>query len=269
MYLEYFGLAEHPFRLTSDPRFLWYSDQHLEAKSKIEYYLTERAGPIYLLADYGTGKSTLARRLAEELHQNPSLLVVLTSIPPKMKTINAFLRSIMDELKVKTDRSYAKSLKNFENFLIEQFQKGISPVLLIDEAQNMSREMLLLIQHFFNFSTNTDFLLQIALFTQPELQPSIDRLGSLKSRLSVARLKPFDLEKTKKMLVFRWTVAGGKVFPFDDEAVEEIFRLTGGLPRAVVRLANETLVKTAVAGKDIATKDFVLAGAAETAIGKL
>jgi general secretion pathway protein A len=269
MYLDYFKLAEHPFKLTSDPRFLWYSDQHLEAKSKIEYYLTEKAGPIYLLADYGTGKSTLARRLAEELQQNPSLQVVLTSVPPKMKTINAFLRSIMDEFKVKTDRSYARSLKNFENFLIEQYQKNVSPVLLIDEAQNMSREMLLLIQHFFNFSTNTEFLLHMAMFTQPELQPMIERLGSLKSRLSVARLKPFDLEKTKHMLTFRWTVAGGKALPFDEEALEEIFRLTNGLPRAIVRLANETLLKIAQIDKPVATKEDVLAGAAEAAIGKL
>jgi general secretion pathway protein A len=269
MYAEFFGLAEHPFRLTSDPRFLWYSEQHQEAKNKILYYISEKAGPLYLLADYGTGKTTLARRIAAELSEDSHNHVVLAIIAPKLNTVNAFLRFIMDEFKVKTDRSYSKSLKNFEAFLIERYQSGVSPMLLLDEAQNMSREMLLLIQHLFNFSTNSEFLIQMALFTQPELQPRLDRLGSLKSRLSAARLKPFDLDKTRQMMQFRWTVAGGKQLPFEEAAIEEVYRLTQGLPRAIVRLADETLIKTVSQGRTVASAQDVMAGAAEVAIGQI
>src|SRR5262249_35303337 len=140
-----------------------------------------------------------------------------------------------------------------------QHQSGISPVLLVDEAQNMTRDMLLLIQHLFNFSTNTEFLIQMVLFAQPELQPKLDRLTSLKNRLSLARLKPFDLDKTKQMMQFRWTVAGGKQLPFSEEALQEVYRITQGVPRSIVKLANETLIKTAVESREMATKKDVTA----------
>ena len=268
MYEEYFGLAESPFRITPDPRFLWYSDQHTEAKGKIVYHITKSAGPIYLLADIGTGKTTLARRIAEELAEDERMKVVF-AVAPKLPTTNAFLRFIMDEFGVKTDRSYARSLKNFQDFLVEQYQTGSSPVLLVDEAQNMTRDMLILIQHLFNFSTNTEFLIQMVLFAQPELQPKLDRLTSLKSRLSVARLKPFDLEQTREMLLFRWRVSGGKEFPFTADAVDEIYRLTQGVPRSIVRLANEALLTTAVRSQQQVTKEAVTTAAAELAVGKL
>jgi len=265
MYTDYFGLAELPFRITPDPRFLWYSDQHLEVKDKIQYHLTQSVGPIYLLADIGTGKTTIARRIMQELSADTDRDVVFV-FAPKLTTSNAFLRFVMDEFEVKTERSYAGSLKNFENYLIAQYGKGRSPILLVDEAQNMTRDMLLLIQHFFNFSTDTEFLIQIALFSQPELQPKLERLPSLKSRLSVAKLKPFDIEGTHEMLKFRWTVAGGKDFPFTKEAVGEVYRITKGVPRTIVKLANEALIKTAVDQKKKVSREAVLAASSEISI---
>jgi general secretion pathway protein A len=257
MYAKHFGLAELPFRITPDPRFLWYSDQHQNAKEKIVYHVTQSVGPIYLLADIGTGKTTLAKRIVEELSTNQRYEVVF-AFSPNLKTTNSFLRFVMDEFGVKTDRSYAKSLKNFEGFLIEQKTKGISPILLIDEAQNMTRDMLLLIQHFFNFSTNTEFLIQIVLFAQLDLQPKLNRLPSLKSRLNLAKLKSLDLRQTKDMMQFRWTVAGGKQLPFDDEAVTEIYKITQGIPRLIVKVAHEALIRSAVSNGHHVDKDTVL-----------
>ncbi|MCC6613387.1 MAG: AAA family ATPase [Anaerolineae bacterium] len=262
MYAEYFGLAEIPFRVTPDPRFLWYSEQHQEAKQKIVYYVSQSAGPIYLLAQVGTGKTTIARRIAEEFSADATKKVVFVP-SPKLTSTNAFLRFVMDEFEVKTDRAYARSLKNFQEFLVEQYQNGIACILLIDEAQNMTRDMLLLIQHLFNFSTNTEFLVQIALFAQPELQPRLERLESLKSRMSIAKLKPFNLEQAREMMQFRWTVAGGRNLPFDDDALAEVYRITGGVPRPVVKLANEALIKTAVDGRHVVDRDTVNAAAAE------
>lgn len=262
MYEAYFELAELPFRVTPDPRFLWYSEQHQEAKQKIVYHISCSAGPIYLLADVGTGKTTIARRIMEEFTADKTKQVVFV-FAPKLTSTNAFLRFVMDEFNVKTERSYGKSLKNFEAFLLEQYQKGLSCVLLVDEAQNMTRDMLLLIQHLFNFSTNTEFLVQIALFAQPELQPKLNRLKSLQSRMSIAKLKPFDLEKTRAMMQFRWTVAGGSELPFDDDALAEVYRITGGVPRSIVKLANECLIKTAVDDKRLVDKAAVIAASAE------
>ena len=268
MYTEHFGLAELPFRITPDPRFLWYSEHHQEAKNKIVYHVSQSAGPIYLLANVGTGKTTLARRIGEELEQHKRYRVVFV-FSPKLTTTNAFLRFVMDEFGVKTNRAYSKSLKNFEMFLAEQHRQGISPVLLVDEAQNMTRDMLLLIQHLFNFSTNTEFLIQMVLFAQPELQPKLDRLESLKNRLNIAKLKPFDLSQTRQMMTFRWTVAGGKKFPFSHEAVREIYRITQGVPRSIVKLANEALIKTVAGGKRSVSREHVVAATAELAVGQL
>ena len=262
MYADYFGLAELPFRITPDPRYLWYSEQHQEAKDKILHHINQSAGPIYLLADIGTGKTTIARRIVEELSSDKKKNVVFV-FAPKLTTTNAFLRFVMEEFGVKTNRAYGKSLKNFERFLLAQYAAGLSPVLLVDEAQNMTRDMLLLIQHLFNFSTNTEFLIQMALFAQPELKPKLDRLHSLKSRMSLARLAPFERRQTEEMLKFRWHVAGGKGFPFAPEAVDEIYRLSKGVPRAIVKLANETLIKTAVDNRQVADRDAVSAASAE------
>jgi len=258
MYEKHFGLAELPFRVTPDPRYLWYSDQHLEAKEKILYHLTQSVGPIYLLAEIGTGKTTLARRIADELSRGKQRPVVFVHAP-KLPSTNAFLRFVMDEYGVKTQRSYAGSLKNFEAYLLEQYKGGSSPVLLVDEAQNMTRDMLLLIQHLFNFNTDTEFLIQMALFTQPDIQARLKRLRSLQSRLAIAKLKPFDREQTRQMLEFRWQVAGGQKLPFDEEAVKEIYRYTLGVPRQIVKLANESLIRAAVAGIHEIDKDLVVA----------
>jgi general secretion pathway protein A len=137
--------------------------------------------------------------------------------------------------------------------------------LLIDEAQNMNRDMLLLIQHLFNFSTDAKFLIQIALFAQPELQQKIKRLPSLQSRLSLARLYPFNRKQTEEMIRFRWTVAGGEELPFEAEALDEIYKLTQGIPRLIVQLANEALIKTAVDRRKTVNRQSVMTGWKELA----
>jgi len=257
MYSKHFGLKENPFRILPDPRFLWYSEQHLEAKEKILYHLNQSAGPILLKADVGMGKTTIARRIAEELENEKNKKVVFV-FAPKLTTTNAFLRFVMEEFDVKTERSYGNSLRNFEKFLVAQYKAGVSPILLVDEAQNMDRQQLLLIQHLFNFSTSQQFLIQMALFSQPDIQPKLNRLKSLKSRLGYARLKHFDLQQTEDMIQFRWTVAGGKKHPFEKGAIAEIYRVSGGIAREIVKLANESLIRTALARRKIVDKDTVV-----------
>jgi type II secretory pathway predicted ATPase ExeA len=271
MYESHFGLAEIPFRVTPDPRFLWWSDQHKEAKDKIMYHVAQSVGPIYLIADIGTGKSTLARRISDELNHDGNKDVAYI-FAPNLKTSNAFLRFVMDEFGVPTDRAYARSLKSFENYLIEKYEQGVSPILLVDEAQNMSRDMLLLIQHLFNFSTDTRFLVQIVLFAQPDIQKKLNRLEALKSRLSVAKLQPFEtMQDVREMMLSRWRTAGGhnESFPFSDEAVAEIQRISMGLPRTIVKLSNESLIKAAVDGVHHVDPQMVSVAAQEISVDSL
>lgn len=256
MYEKHFGVNEEAFKLLPDPRFLWYSDEHLTAKNRVLYQIVNNGGPIVLLADVGSGKTTIARRLYDELRPDESKKVSYI-FAPKLPTTNAFLRFVMDEFGIKTDRSYSKSLQLFQDWLGEMASKGISPTLLIDEAQNMNGEMLGLITHLFNFSTSDKFLIQICLFAQNDLSKKLNRTPNLKSRLVATKIHPFDREQTKKMIQFRWTVAGGDKLPFTEEAITEIYKLTQGLPRSIVKLCNEALIRGFADGLKTIDKDTI------------
>src|SRR5512135_3061320 len=128
--IKYFDLNEHPFMTSPDPRFLYFSSQVKEALAKCEFMARDRIGPIYMYGPIGSGKTSLVRRLQEKLGQDDRYNVKLL-ISPNLKSSNAFLRLILETFDVKTERSYTASLKNFENFLIEQYKKGTVPVLLI------------------------------------------------------------------------------------------------------------------------------------------
>lgn len=262
MYARYFGLSETPFKIIPDPRFLWYSNQHKEAKAKIEYHISQKDGPVYLSADVGLGKTSIAQRLRDEFATHKSKKVVL-AFSPNLRTANQFIRFIAQEFDVKTARSYADTLRNFERYLLTQYKAGITPILLIDEAQNLPYDTLKTIHHLFNFTTKNEFLIQIALFGQPELHKRIQRFRSLASRMYTAKLRPFDLKQTEAMMKFRWTVAGGKKLPFDRPAIAEIYRLTGGIARDICKLANEALLLSVVKKRKTVDKATIVAAAAD------
>lgn len=257
MYAEYFGLSEIPFKIIPDPRFLWYSTQHKEAKAKIQFHLSQQDGPVYLSAEVGLGKTSIAQRLRDEFAADKTKIVVL-AFAPNLKTANQFMRFIAQEFAVDTARSYADTLENFKQYLLKQYKAGISPILLVDEAQNMPYDTLKTIHHLFNFTTRNEFLLQIALFGQPELRKRIKRFKSLDSRMYVTKLHPFDLNETEEMMRFRWTIAGGKTLPFDSSAIAEIYRLTGGIARNICKLANEALLHTFAQKRKVVDKDTVI-----------
>jgi general secretion pathway protein A len=123
--------------------------------------------------------------------------------------------------------------------------------------------MLKLIHHLFNFATDTEFLLQVALFGQLELHDRIHRHSSLKSRMTPARLNPFDLEETKQMVDFRWKVAGGEQAPFDEDAYVEMFRVTGGNPRDIVKLSDAALIRAFVDQRKQVDRDTMVAAASD------
>ncbi len=262
LYATYFGLSEVPFKIIPDPRFLWYSDQHKEAKAKIEYHISHKDGPVYLSAEVGLGKTSIAQRLRDEFAAHKAKKVVL-AFAPNLKTANHFMRFIAQEFEVKTARSYPDTLRNFEAYLLEQYRAGTSPILLVDEVQNPPYDTLKTIHHLFNFTTRNEFLIQIALFGQPELHKRVRRFRSLASRMYTARLHPFDRTQTEQMMKFRWTVDGGKQLPFDRNAIGEIHRLTGGIARDICKLAHETLLRAVDLRRKVIDGDLVAAAAAD------
>lgn len=241
--LKYFHLNEHPFRIGPDPRFLYLSDQVKEAIAKCEYMARERIGPIYIYGPIGAGKTSLLRRLYERLSQYENYNLTLL-ISPNVKSSNAFLRMVMEAYDVKTERSYDQSLKNFEAFLIAEYQAGRIPLLLVDEAQNLTRDVLKLVHYLLNFETATTKLLQIVLVGQEELAARIVRYQELASRMFPIAISAMSPQELEQMIRFRWMVAGGKELPFDDadKAVyKTLYAYTKGLPRDTVKVCDELL----------------------------
>jgi type II secretory pathway predicted ATPase ExeA len=150
---------------------------------------------------------------------------------------------ILDEFKAKTDRSYAKSLEYFMLWLVEQHKSGVKPVLILDEAQNLTPTHLKLVHFLLNYETNREKLLQMVLFGQNELARKIERFPELKSRMYPASISSFNRKDTEELIKFRWYVAGGGTgLPFSPEAIEEIFKITLGLPREIVKVCDLSLL---------------------------
>ena len=256
--MKYFGLNEHPFISTPDPRFLYFSSQVKEALAKCEFMARDRIGPIYMYGPIGSGKTSLVRRLQEKLSLDERYNVKLL-ISPNLKSSNAFLRMILETFDVKTERSYIASLANFEKFLVQHYQDGKVPVLLIDEAQYMTRDTLKLIHYLLNFETNTTKLLQIVLVGQEELGTKIIHYRELASRMFPIAMSAMSIEDLKDMITFRLTVAGYPVslFEADDEAYTILYKYTKGLPRDAIKVCFELLIDLAVQGKKQATAQQV------------
>ncbi|MFF7477082.1 AAA family ATPase [Streptomyces sp. NPDC008092] len=239
--VKHFGLAEHPFITSPDPRFLYLSSQVREALAKCEFMARDRIGPIYMYGPIGSGKTSLVRRLHEKLSQDERFNVKLL-ISPNLKSSNAFLRLVMETFDVKTERSYAASLGNFEQFLIQQFQEGRTPVLLVDEAQYMTREQLKLVHYLLNFETNKTKLLQIVLVGQEELGTKIVNYRELASRMFPIAMSAMSLEDLRDMIQFRLIVAGRSDSLFEGTSAEDAYRLlyayTKGLPRDAIKVAS-------------------------------
>lgn len=251
--LEYFQLNEHPFRIGPDPRFLYFTDQVKLAISKSQYMAQERVGPIYIYGPIGSGKTSILRRLYEQLsHDEKYKLAYIIS--PNIKTSNAFLRLVLDAFEVKTEKAYTHSLNNLEHYLISQHEAGIIPLLLVDEAQNMTRDTLKLVHYLLNYETATTKLLQIVLVGQEELAAKILRYRELASRLFPITINALTQEEMRQMLTFRWTVAGGKELPFEKKEIHTaIYEYSKGLPRDAVKLCDELLRHLTGSNRKVAT----------------
>jgi general secretion pathway protein A len=241
MYEEFYGLKEKPFSISPDPRFLFLAPQHHEVLSKCQYMIQGRIGPVYVFGPIGSGKTTIVRRLTQQLTDTGKYNVA-DVIAPDLRSPNAFLRLIAGEFGVKTERSYEGSLRNFAAFLREQNEAGRIPVLLVDEAHQLRQPLLRLILFLLNYETNTEKLLQIVLFGQNELATRVDAIPELKSRMFPSALAALNADEVREMINFRMTVAGAKNNPFADAATAAVYRISLGVPRHVCKLCDMALL---------------------------
>lgn len=245
MYTSFFGLHEKPFSITPDPRYLYLSERHAEALAHLLYGITESGGFIQLTGEVGTGKTTVVRSLLEQLPGGTDVALVLNpNLSPR-----EFLLAICEELRVELtvhDRQSPKAIVDALNArLLDAHAIDRRVVLIVDEAQNLSPEVLEQIRLLTNLETAKRKLLQIILIGQPELRLVLDRndLRQLAQRITGRyHLEPLDREETRSYVGHRMQVAGGHPEIFSRSAIATIYRAAGGVPRLINVISDRALL---------------------------
>ncbi|MDX1489089.1 MAG: AAA family ATPase, partial [Acidiferrobacterales bacterium] len=268
MYIRYFGLKEPPFSIAPDPRYLYLSQRHEEALAHLIYGVTEGGGFVQLTGDVGTGKTMLIRALLERLPNNVDIALVLYPI----LSVREFISAICDELRidyVKANATLKSLIDTLNAFLLENHAKGRRTVLIIDEAQNLSREVLEQVRLLTNLETNKEKLLQILLVGQPELNNMLlqDDLRQLAQRIT-ARYSLMSLfpHETSDYILHRCTVAGTTNQLFTRAAMRSVHRLSGGIPRIINMICDRALLGAYAGGKMRVNASVVRRGAGQVGI---
>jgi general secretion pathway protein A len=239
--LTRYGLLDAPFSISPDPRFLYLSPQHHLALSKIRYVIDNRQGLAVLYGDVGHGKSTLIRRIYDIYKEDPEFETVLIT-NPDLPSEMQLLKRITDSFGLNRKRSKLDQMEELEAYLVKQYSDGKNVLLLIDEAQMMVGSMFELVRQITNFESHSAKLVQIVLSGQNNLRNKLRLKRPLLSRAAaVATIDPFSLDETQEMIEFRLTVAGCKKPLFEQEAYDEIYERSKGVPREIVKICMNTL----------------------------
>src|ERR1700752_4612181 len=245
MYLSFFGLNEKTFAITPEPRYLYLSERHAEALAHLMYGINEAGGFVQLTGEVGTGKTTIVRSLLAQAPKNAEIALILN---PRM-TPPEFLLTICEELGVGVPDGSSGRLKDLVDilggYLLRAHGEGKRVVLVVDEAQNLSPEVLEQVRLLTNLETDTQKLLQIILLGQPELRDILARpdLRQLAQRITARfHLTPLDATETTNYLRHRYRIAGGLHLPFDAAAIRRIHAHSGGVPRLINVIAERALL---------------------------
>ena len=269
MYLKHFNLAERPFSITPDPRFLYMSSRHREALAHLLYGLGEGGGFVQLTGEVGTGKTTICRCLIEQVPENVDIALVLN---PKV-TAEELIATVCDELGAAypPEIHSIKILTDILNrHLLAAHARGRRIVLIIDEAQNLSAEVLEQVRLLTNLETPTQKLLQIILIGQPELRDMLarDDLRQLAQRVTARyHLEPITREETGAYIRHRLQISGLSTDVFNTAAIDHIQRLSGGIPRLINVLCDRSMLGAYVEGKLQIDKRIIKKAAEELLAG--
>ena len=243
MYCELFQLKEPPFRLTPDPQFLFTSKQHARAKAYMESTIWLADGFVVITGEIGSGKTTLIESFLAELPPD----IVLAQINQTQLTPVEFLQALLVEFGFKPFRKpKVELLAMLKDFMVEQYAAGKKVLLVIDEAQNLSRQVLEEVRMLSGLETKKEKLLRIIIAGQPELSRKLDspRLQQLTQRVRLRfHLGALSKRETHEYIAHRLKVAGaeGRTI-FDSAACDAVFRYTGGVPRLINVLCDTALL---------------------------
>lgn len=241
MYESFYGFRQKPFQITPDPAFLYKSEKHANALAYLEYGIAENVGVIVLTGEIGSGKTTLVQYILARLDPAIDAAVIFnTSV-----TAGELLGLVMEEFDLPRQGDKAEILSAFNRFLVDGYGRGRRALLIIDEAQNLSAEALEEVRLLTNLQTTQQAILQVMLVGQPELAAKLKRpdLRQLAQRIAASyHLTGLDREETGRYIAHRLAVAGGSPEIFTAAAVDLIFELSQGIPRAINLLCQAALV---------------------------
>jgi len=249
MYLEFYGLSEKPFSQTPDPRFLYWNDAYRETLASLSYGIRERKGFIAMIGEAGTGKTTLLRKLLDDLGDE----IVSVFLFNPNATFEEILEYTLSELGIASPSGRKLvMLQRLNEFLLSAYAEGRNTILLIDEAQDLDNDVLESLRLLSNLETSDDKILQIVLSGQPELARTLadPALLQLKQRISVrCRLQPLRYEELPSYLSARLEIAGGSPALFDPDAFPAIWDFAAGIPRMINTACDNALLLGYALGK--------------------
>jgi general secretion pathway protein A len=242
VYLEHFGFAEKPFNVTPDPKFLYLSAHHQEALAILTYGVRERKGFIVLTGEVGSGKTTLLHTLLDRLDPNIRAAYLFNTSLSQADLI----RAVIEDFGVPTKATaVGDMIADLNAWLIDRLVRGENSVLIIDEAQNLSPELLESVRLLSNLETSKEKLLQLVLVGQPELNLTLNHpsLRQLKQRIALRyHIPPLTRTETMDYIVQRLRIAGARGQVFTDRALDEIYYYSRGIPRLINILADNALL---------------------------
>ena len=269
MYAKFFGLKQEPFSIAPDPRYLFMSERHREALAHLLYGVNGGGGFVLLSGEIGAGKTTVCRCFLEQIPRRCNVAYIFN---PKL-TVEELLSSICEEFRIPYEHEGpgVPTAKDFVDALNEYLLKthavGQNNVLIIDEAQNLSADVLEQLRLLTNLETAERKLLQIILIGQPELREMLARpqLEQLAQRV-IARfhLEALSEAETAQYIRHRLSVAGlSRAFPFERNALQRIHRLSRGVPRRINLLCDRALLGAYASSRPRVELDIVDKAAAE------
>jgi type II secretory pathway predicted ATPase ExeA len=241
LFREFFGFRDRPFGKTPNPAYLYESPQHREALARLEYAVEEKELAL-LTGEIGSGKTTLSRALVDRIGESRPVILLIN---PRL-TPTQLLRAVAVGLGIQPKHFRNELLDQIHSALYELYEEGREPVLMIDEAQLIPHKATFdEIRLLTNFQLDDQNLLSVILIGQPELGRRLERpaYSALRQRVGMQyALGPLPLEETRAYVEHRIGVAGGTANPFDQSAIEELHRVTGGIPRLINTVATTALL---------------------------
>ncbi len=258
MYNKFFGFKERPFQLLPNPEYLFLARSHEEAMAHLKYAISQGDGFVEITGEVGTGKTTLCRAFLESLDEDTEYAYIFN---PKMNSVQ-LLKAINDEFGIPSDADNIKDLIDVLNkFLIEKKSQSKKVIILIDEAQNLSKDVLEQIRLLSNLETSTSKLLQIILVGQPELGEMLDsyELRQLGQRISLScHLQPLTFKETKDYINHRLHIASPNPdVTFTGGAFREIYDYSRGIPRMINIVCDRALLSAFGLNKKRITRTIV------------